>query len=923
MKVKLIAVLLLLSVLLGCFVGCGGEPEETTTTTAGGDPTPETPQADDDKIVLAADGKSEYTIVYPLKSGTTVQAQAELISSTIEDATGVEIKVAHDSKPATEKEIRVGRISRMDALSVYNKYSRFGDRDFAVEVADGHIYLYGDNAQSLKSAVTYFLEKVISRDLASKSVTIKKDVSMTYVEGEVPAVTLDESTENYLNFTIAKGTLGEANARISYTGNNAWRLQTKVSLSDEFNDIGASQRLALSLGEEPKLDLETITVTKEGDIVTATAADGSCVTLNTKVFELNFYKASDTEKKEPSATITNLSTSQGGSSIEGKLNPGEAVYGTGERFDSANQRGKKINMFSKDEWSTSTACYMVIPLLCFTRGSGIFLNIYEEMNLKLGELSLKNKEDVWSSSVIGAAMDCYVYTTENMSEAIYGYSYLSGFAELPEEWTYGMLICRYGPELSQKWTVDINPNELSGGRKMGVYDAIAYMEEYDLPWSGILAEGWSAYTASKHKDLTELCDYVHSLGKKFLVYMRVGVASEQMDGFSGNYLLSMTTPSGSTTTKLPAAETNNPDTGGATDRAYPYLDITNPQAVDWFFNDYWQYLSEDVGVDGCKIDFCETLPEYYELNYYDETMPTSGSHHWYPSAFCAMFWEMISDKPDSGMCYTRGGGIGAQRAPYMWAGDQARCYQSLEFQLTAVLSSGMSGVPFMSYDMSGYQYGHESQDPAYEGQVFVRGTQFTAFTICMQQHGKVRQAFQFAEGQKKMKKLTDKSGNFVGWEETDEWLIRPGSMTYITDIYRGYVKLHELLTPYITEYSEIACETGMPVARVLALHWQNDKNVYDIDDEYMFGDAFLVAPILNDEYSRTVYLPEGRWEDLNTGTVYEVGPEGKTIMCRANLAQMPVFYNLDNESETAADLLDGIREIFEYLNSIKLPATAG
>jgi alpha-glucosidase (family GH31 glycosyl hydrolase) len=260
----------------------------------------------------------------------------------------------------------------------------------------------------------------------------------------------------------------------------------------------------------------------------------------------------------------------------------------------------------------------------------------------------------------------------------------------------------------------------------------------------------------------------------------------------------------------------NPDNSGGT---RVYLDITNPNAVEWYFNGYWEYIMTDIGVDGCKIDFCEQIPENKPLLYYDQTMPTAGSHHWYPTAFCTMYWNFLSSKPDGGMNYTRGGGIGSQRAPYMWAGDQARGYQSLGWQLNAVLTSGLSGVPYMSYDMSGYQYGIYSTDIAYESQVFLRGTQFTAFTICMQTHGKVRRSYQFA----------DQDANYL----------------YVTEIYRAYTKLHEHLTPYLTELCEEASTTGMPVMRHLVLGWQDDKNVYRIDDEYTFGDAFLIAPILD------------------------------------------------------------------------------
>jgi alpha-D-xyloside xylohydrolase len=290
-------------------------------------------------------------------------------------------------------------------------------------------------------------------------------------------------------------------------------------------------------------------------------------------------------------------------------------------------------------------------------------------------------------------------------------------------------------------------------------------------------------------------------------------------------------------------------------------------------------------VDGCKIDFCEQLPENYKLLYYDETVPTEGSHHWYPTAFCAMYWDLISSKPDSGMCYTRGGGIGSQRAPYMWAGDQARGYASLEWQLTAVLSSGLSGVPYMSYDMAGYKYGY--RDIAAESQVFIRGTQFTAFTVCMQTHGTVRRAYQFA----------NEDPNYL----------------YVTELYRAYVKLHEHLTPYITELCEVASTTGMPVMRHLILGWQNDKNVNNVEDEYTFGDAFLIAPILTEENVRKIYLPEGEWIDLNTGEEYTVEKDGLWLEdYEADLATLPTFYNKNTVSEIAPTLVDGIMELYDY-----------
>ena len=158
----------------------------------------------------------------------------------------------------------------------------------------------------------------------------------------------------------------------------------------------------------------------------------------------------------------------------------------------------------------------------------------------------------------------------------------------------------------------------------------------------------------------------------------------------------------------------------------------------------------------------------------------------------------------------------------------------------------------------------------------------TAFTACIQTHGNVTRPYDF-----------------------DEQTI---------DIYRAYTKLHELLVPYIREYAEIACQTGMPLVRHLVLAYQNDVNVYDIEDEFLFGDGLLVAPVLDDSTSRDVYLPEGRWQNLFTGEVYEVGAEGMTLTdVQVPIQQIPVYVNLDHSSETLDDLLVQAQEILDSL----------
>ena len=229
------------------------------------------------------------------------------------------------------------------------------------------------------------------------------------------------------------------------------------------------------------------------------------------------------------------------------------------------------------------------------------------------------------------------------------------------------------------------------------------------------------------------------------------------------------------------------------------------------------------------------------------------------------------------MVLSRGGGIGSQRNPFLWAGDQVRAFDKLDDSILAVINSGLSGVPFMTYDMAGYRYGGNGVRYAdegsleYESEVFARAIEFTAFTLNIQTHGTVRNVYEMTE-------------------ETQQ-------------IYRNFTAIHDELYEYIYKYSVQASETGIPAVRHLVLQYQDDTNVYDIKDEFMLGEGLLIAPILSENtFSREVYLPEGKWTNLLTGEVID---GGQWIEVVANLGQIPVFLN---ESSTDAERL---REIFK------------
>ena len=411
---------------------------------------------------------------------------------------------------------------------------------------------------------------------------------------------------------------------------------------------------------------------------------------------------------------------------------------------------------------------------------------------------------------------------------------------------------------------------------------------------------------ANREDLRRSVEWLHSHGLKAMVYMRVGGAYPEMMGCKDEYhvhadmdipMLDGSIVKKNNTTKIIwlSGTGENPDIGRRPSggiRTNDFIDITNEEAIEWYFDGIWEDMIE-MGVDGVKIDYCECMPDgdtpfanganvHYRWKHPEKFVPGT-EHHAYPPYFISLFYKKMVEKreargiKDGFMVFTRGGGIGSQRNPYMWSGDQARWFEKLDDQILAVVNSGLSGLPFMSYDMAGYSYGgtnYFTLGKERESEIFARAVEFTAFMTQMQTHGDVRHAY----------------------EMTEE----------VKQIYRNFTRLHTDLIPYMQKYSRIACDTGVPPVRHLVLNYPSDVSVHNMIDEFMLGEGLLIAPILaGNTFEREVYLPKGSWTNLLNDEVIE---GGKTVRVAANLGQIPVFLN--NDSKDAAEL----REVFMNQN---------
>ncbi len=952
---KLFAVLLAILMLLPTLAACGGD--ETDAPPAGDNNQPQNNQNNQtgnvdlesgDYLILGERGVTEFSLVYSTEALVLTKSEAVLLKEYITEVTEAEMTVIDNGSHYTNKEIYAGVVNKqperpeMDALATeYN----LGDHDYVIKVIDDDLVIVGGTKEASVMAITFLRKRLLYVDEESGIVAVRRDLDYAmyydnYADKKgLEKVILNEMGEDELLFTLNPGSEKDVFCRLTYTGNGGWRIQTKYNMAEEFSDIGAAQLLSVSLGEDPSCNVESLTYWERDDHIIAQAPDGSYVVLELEKFALKFCNADGTVSR----TLTEINHSITGKTnrlslyVEFSLNDTEAIYGTGERFDSINQRGKQVIVQSGNVADDVSNSYVAIPLFASSRGNGFFVNNNGYMLADIGATDYNTIHVELTSG----AIDCYVFVTDKITDVIENYGAISGYAEMPEEWTTGLLVCRYD--------ADTDTAE-------AVYNMIAKMESYDLPWTGVLIDGWDIGDFSKHEELKEICEYVHSLGKKVICNVAVGfmpnndelpdewkISDEDMEGFllgwtfeyyytefksdgwgtsnaikTTTYHIPLLSQAGDmieapifvnapTTTKDPA--TNYPfltkvECGERTDfsddvlyATRTYIDISNPVVVEWFFNTYWSYLVNDIGVDGAKIDGANTLPDAAgTLNFYDDTIPSGGGRAWYSTVFAAKINEILAAKPDSGVCFTSGGGIGSQRNSYIWGGEQSRTVNRLERQVKGLLSAGLSGLPFVTYDIGGSFYKNDDVlDIDKEANIFLRAAQFSIFTSAMQTvSGEVRGAFDFAE------------------EDAD--------YAYVTELYTVYAKMHAALSPYIMEYAEDASETGIPLARHLVLAYQNDKNVYDIEDEYLFGDAFLVAPELYGQSSREVYLPEGKWMNLFTGEEYTVGAEGQTITVNVTMAQIPVFYNMNTTSETAPAVLEELKTLIDVIETIEIPA---
>lgn len=309
---------------------------------------------------------------------------------------------------------------------------------------------------------------------------------------------------------------------------------------------------------------------------------------------------------------------------------------------------------------------------------------------------------------------------------------------------------------------------------------------------------------------------------------------------------------------------------------YYYVDATNEKAMDFVFERCKEHYL-DYGIDGFWLD--EAEPEYHSGDfdlYRYHAGPAAEVMSEYPLGYIRSFYENMKKLGCTEIAnLARSTWAGGQKyGAVVWSGDINSNFETLRVQLCAGLNIGMAGIPWWNTDVGGFLDG-DVTDPAFH-ELLIRWFQFATYGPVLRLHGDRRPH--------DIPKLSDKGGGKAHTGRANE-LWSYGEEVYA--ILRKYVDVREKLRPYVAELMREASADGSPLLRAMFYEFPDDERCWALDDQYMFGSRYLVAPVMAlGQREREVYLPAGNWKCAGTGRVFE---GGRTLTVPAPLDVIPVF----------------------------------
>ncbi|HEY0794754.1 MAG TPA: TIM-barrel domain-containing protein [Acidisarcina sp.] len=468
---------------------------------------------------------------------------------------------------------------------------------------------------------------------------------------------------------------------------------------------------------------------------------------------------------------------------------------------------------------------------------------------------------LWSE--VGDGVDYYFVYGPSIDDVIGGYRFLTGKATMIPNWAFGLWQSRQRYETAQQ-SLDV----VDEFRKRNIpFDNIVQDWQYWKPD----AWGSQAFDPARFPDPEGWIKAIHERHAHLMisVWGKFNPNTDNAKDMQAKGFLYQ-----------PALKENEKDWIGF---PYTFYDAFNPAARKLF----WSQVNTGIfskGADAWWMDATEPdmtdSPPTLERNQSHMNPTAMGSGARMLNGYALMnsmgvYTGQREAAPNQRVfILTRSSFAGNQRySAATWSGDITSTWTAMAKQIPAGLGMSISGVPYWTMDIGGYtmqqKFAAKPQKPEDQDEwreLNARWFEFGTFCPLLRVHGEIQPREMWAFGD-------------------------VGTPAYDAELKSD--RLRYAMMPYIYSLAGAVTQRDSTIMRPLVMDFPADKQARGIPDEYMFGPAFLVAPVTRyKDRSRDVYLPQAaspgttNWYDFWTGKAVSAGLQ---TAAPAPYDQMPVF----------------------------------
>lgn len=521
-----------------------------------------------------------------------------------------------------------------------------------------------------------------------------------------------------------------------------------------------------------------------------------------------------------------------------KLNDCIAYYGLGEKGGNLNKKGCYTENYNTDDPETdddSVMYYKTIPFYIGVNENsthGLFFDNSHRSFFDMG----KQCDDRIFFGATGGQIQYYFILGSDVKDVVKNYSELTGKMEMPPLWSLGY-----------------QQNRFSYLSCDEIRDVVKNFEEKEIPIDVIYfdidyMDGFRVMTfkSPQFDDAKNLIAELKAKGIKTITILDPGVKVDEeygvyQRGVEGNHF----TKKADGEMFVGAVWPN--------DSAFP--DFSNKECRTWWKTELKDFIKK-YDIDGIWNDMNEPCVFNNDHKSMLETCLHNSDygviehaefHNRYglEMSRCSMEAqdELNSDK--RGFSMTRATYAGGQRYSSVWTGDNMSLWSQLRMSIPMNCNLGVSGFSFVGNDVGGF--GLDTTE-----ELFIRWMQVGTFLPIFRNHSNM---------------YTRRQEPWAFGANTEQ-------------IAKKTIELRYELLPYIYNEFYKSHKEGIPVFRPMIMDFQDDKNVHELKEQFMFGDSILVAPVVHEgEREKVVYLPKGIWYKYETGEKFEGGKRYK-LPCR-------------------------------------------